>query len=67
MNILGDCMIKASDITSAYVQQHPYVGDDGVYIPHNEYVPAGCTGTYKCVMTKEMFIEAYNKWIKEGN
>ena len=58
-------MIKASDVTLAYVPQHPYVGDDGIYIPCNECVPVGCTTTYECILTKEMFVEAYNKWIKE--
>jgi hypothetical protein len=38
----------------------PYVDDDGIYMPNaysnNVY--------YQCVMTKELFVEAYNKWIK---
>lgn len=51
---------------SEYIKQEPYVGDDGIYVPVNAYMPAGCTGLYKLVMTKEMFIEAYNKWIKEN-
>lgn len=48
-----------------YIKQEPYVGDDGIYVPVNSYVPAGCTGIYQLIMTKEMFIEAYNKWIKD--
>ena len=47
-----------------YTRQEPYVDDYGIYVPDREYVPAGTEGTYHCVMTKEMFIEAYNKWIK---
>ena len=47
-----------------YVKQFPFVDDDGIYIPLEEYVPEGCASNYKCVMTKEMFVEAYNKWIK---
>lgn len=47
-----------------YIKQEPYVGDDGIYVPNNEYVPDGCASTYRCVMTKEMFIEAYERWIK---
>ena len=46
------------------IKQEPYVGDDGIYMPYNEYVPEGCETKYKCILTKEMFIEAYNKWIK---
>ena len=38
----------------------PYVGDDGIYMP-NAYDDKVY---YQCVITREMFIEAYNKWIK---
>lgn len=48
-----------------YVKQFPFVDDDGIYIPLEEYVPEGYASNYKCVMTKEMFVEAYNKWIKD--
>lgn len=47
-----------------YIKQEPYVDDYGVYVPDREYVPSGTVSTYKCIMTKDMFIEAYNKWIK---
>lgn len=49
-----------------YVKQFPFVDDDGIYIPLEEYAPDGCASNYKCVMTKEMFVEAYNKWIKDN-
>lgn len=35
-----------------------YVDDKGIW------VPAIGTSTYKQVLSKEMFVEAYNKWIK---
>lgn len=54
-------MIKENEI---YVKQEPYVGEDGIYIPLSAYVPQGCASAYECVITKELFIEAYNKWIK---
>lgn len=41
----------------------PYVGDDGIYMP-NAY---GENVYYQCVMTKELFVEAYNKWIKNDS
>lgn len=47
-----------------YVPQKPYVDDEGIWTPINAYVPKGCVSDYKLVMSKEMFIEAYNKWIK---
>ena len=40
----------------------PYVNDYGIYAP----VVYGDRAYYQCVMTKEMFVEAYNKWIKSG-
>ena len=47
-----------------YIEQKPYVNDTGVYVPLEPYVEEGCSGVYKCLITKEMFVEAYNKWIK---
>lgn len=37
----------------------PYVNDDGIYIPY-EYDPR----YHKLLISKELFVEAYNKWIK---
>lgn len=45
------------------IKQEPYVGDDGIYVPCQMYVPEGITSNYECVLTKELFVEAYNKWI----
>lgn len=39
-----------------------FVGDDGIYIP-SPY-DQRC---YQCLITKELFVEAYNKWIKPQN
>ena len=47
-----------------YVKQEPYVGEDGIYEPVNVYVPEGQASTYRMLMSKELFIEAYNKYIK---
>ena len=60
---LKDIKVRIDNPT--YIKQYPYVGDDGIYIPCEEYVEEGCSSAYKCILTKEMFIEAYNKWIKE--
>lgn len=48
-----------------YVKQFPFVDDEGIYVPISEYAPEGCASNYRCVMTKDMFVEAYNKWIKK--
>lgn len=52
-------------MSGRYIRQEPYVDDCGIYVPDNEYIPEGCTSTFHLVMTKEMFIAAYNKWIKK--
>lgn len=48
---------------STYIKQEPYVNDEGIWIPCEEYMQEGCASAYKCILTKEMFVEAYNKWI----
>lgn len=58
--------IKISD-QPKYIKQKPYVGEDGIYYPVNEYVPEGCASTFRLIISKELFVEAYNKWIKEPN
>lgn len=47
-----------------YVKNEPYVGDDGIYMPVAEYSLEGTMPYYRLVVTKEIFVEAYNKWIK---
>ena len=51
-------------MSGRYIRQEPYVDDYGIYVPDKEYVPEGSVSVYRCIMTKEMFVEAYNKWIK---
>lgn len=47
-----------------YIKQEPYIDNEGIWIPVQEYVPEGYASTYRCLITKELFVEAYNKWIK---
>lgn len=54
------------DSAKKYVEQFPFVDDDGIYVPLEQYAPEGCASNYKCLMTKEMFVEAHNKWIKNN-
>ena len=53
-------------MSGRYIRQEPYVNNHGIYIPDNEYVPEGCASLYKCIITKEMFIEAYDRWIQSS-
>ena len=49
------------------IKHEPYVDDRGIWVPINEYTHEALGTAYRCVMTKEMFIEAYNKWIKNDS
>jgi hypothetical protein len=40
----------------------PFVDDNGIYVPYR-----GGSDCYQCLITKELFVEAYNKWIKPQN
>ena len=50
-----------------FIKQHLYIDENGIYMPVNEYVHEGCEGSYRLVLSKEMFVEAYNKWIKDSH
>ena len=62
MNIKVEDTRKKSKVVE-YIKQEPYVGDDAIYWPVEEYVREDCAGYYRTILTKELFIEAYNKWI----
>lgn len=47
-----------------YVEKKPIINDIGIFMPCEKFVPKGIECDYNLVMTKEIFIEAYNKWIK---
>ena len=48
-----------------YTKNLPYVDEDAIYVPCEPITPNGISSNYKVLLTKELFIEAYNKWIKE--
>lgn len=39
------------------------VRDDGIYVPSVEFTPQNMESNYKLLISKEMFIDAYNKYI----
>lgn len=49
-----------------YVAYKPKIANDGIYVPINTTVicEEGIAPNYSCLISKEMFVEAYNKWIK---
>lgn len=47
-----------------YVLNSPYIDEDGIWVPFNAYTPKGTASEYKMLISRELFIEAYNKWIR---
>ena len=46
-----------------WVKNEPIVTEEGIYIPVHPYTIEGEVSKYQLVMTKEMFQEAYRKYI----
>ena len=45
----------------------PFIGEDGIYVPMQEYEYEGASTVYELFMTKELFQEAFKEYIlKEG-
>jgi hypothetical protein len=49
-----------------WVIQEPYVDDTGIWLHCHAYSREGISSDYKLLVSKELFVEAYNKWIKEN-
>ena len=47
-----------------WVKQEPYVDETGIWVPLSPYVEEGTCSNYKMLISKELFVEAYTKWIK---
>ena len=52
------------DKSSCYHKNLPYIDEHAIYVPVHEFSPEGTNSAYKVLITKEMFVKAYNKWIK---
>lgn len=46
-----------------YIPTKPMITDDGIFLPLVDSVREGEEPYYKLVMSKDMFIEAYMRWI----
>lgn len=65
MNATAKEYWKTAHISPAIeVKQEPRIDDKGIWMPVHEYVPENMVSAYRLLISKEMFIEAYNKWIK---
>ena len=47
----------------AYIPTKPMITDEGIFLPLVDSVREGTEPYYKLVMSKDMFIEAYTRWI----
>ena len=63
--MLNDSQTSVEFETSReYVQNTPYIDDEGIWVPCHTYTLRGTASSYKMLISKELFIEAYNKWIR---
>lgn len=60
---LDGCM-DFKEKLALWVKTQPRIDDEGIWMPLSAYVPEGHETNYQLILTKEIFIEAYNKWIK---
>lgn len=50
-----------------YVKNFPYIDDDGIWTPCHSYSLKGTASAYNLLISKDLFIKAYNMWIKGEN
>ena len=50
-----------------YTKNSAYINDTGIWVPCHEYSLKGTSSHYKMLISKDLFIEAYNKWIRSEN
>ncbi len=59
-----DMTVTSADVLHAKLAKSepakPFVNDDGIYIPSNVD-----SRYHKLLISRELFVEAYNKWIAE--
>ena len=49
---------------SEWIKNKPYVAEDGIHTPCNEYSQSGTGSMYKLAIPRDIFIEAYEKFCK---
>lgn len=57
------------DSNSFYIEQKPYVDDKAIWAPDRHFILEGSPSHYHPIISKEMFCEAYDKWVapREAN
>lgn len=57
------------DNNSFYIEQKPYVDDKAIWAPDRHFILEGSPSHYHPIISKEMFCEAYDKWVapREAN
>ena len=62
---VGVLEVKDSAIIgNKYIKNEPFINEDGIYIPAEPCTLEGVSPSYRLLISKEIFIEAYNKFIK---
>lgn len=51
------------DNNSFYIEQKPYVDDKAIWAPDRHFILEGSPSHYHPIISKEMFCEAYDKWV----
>lgn len=59
-----DISASSNELT-VWTKTQPKIDDEGIWMPTSDFVPEGCDTNYKLIIPKDIFIEAYNRWIKE--
>ena len=55
--------MEVSETNKVWHTTEPVVEDDAIYVPLSAYYLDGESVNYRKLITKEVFIEAYKKWI----
>lgn len=56
--------VKGTIAEPIWVKNEPHIADEGIWIPAQLHTLLGSSPVYNLLIPKELFIEAYNKWIK---
>lgn len=56
-------MTQHNDGDKKWLKTNPVVTDTAILVPTQQYCQEGTSVTYREVITKEVFIEAYKMWI----
>ena len=71
--VISDINVECTEYKTAtiakpvYRKNVPYMDEDGIYVPVHEYTEDGVCSNFRQIISKELFVEAFNKWISTCN